>query len=312
MKLSIIIVNFNTAKFLRDCIESIIKSAGNLDFEIIVVDNASKEKFQIPNTKYQIKVIRNKKNLGFAAANNQGIRQAKGEYILLLNPDTLVLKDTLSQMVKFMEKNSSVGIATCRVELPTGSLDDACHRGFPTPWNAICQFSGLARLFPNSQLFNGYHMGFVNMDKVHEIDSCAGAFMLVRRKTGDKVGWLDEDYFWYGEDIDFCFRVKRLGWKVVFLPMVKILHYKGVSGGIKKHSQYLTTADRETQLLATRARFEVMRIFYEKHYQNIYPRWLTWLVIKAIKIKENLSLLKLNYRHPDQARRARGGISQLV
>ncbi|MBI5452922.1 glycosyltransferase family 2 protein [Candidatus Gottesmanbacteria bacterium] len=299
IKLSIIIVNFNTYEFLKNCIESIYKNVGNLSFEIIVVDNASTEELRIKNHELRIKLIKNKKNVGFAVANNQGIKQAKGEYILLLNPDTIVEKNTLGVVLDYMDKNPSAGVATCKVSLPSGELDDACHRGFPTPWNAICQFSGLARLFSKSQLFDGYHMGFANMDKVHEIDSCAGAFMLVRRKTGDKVGWLDEDYFWYGEDIDFCFRVKRLGWKVVFLPMVKIVHYKGVAGGIKSHSLHLSTADKETQVLATRSRFAVMRIFYKKHYQGVYPNWLTWLVMSGIKLKEYLNLLRLRFRHPD-------------
>lgn len=296
MILSIIIVNFNTWRFLEKCIESIYKNTSDLDFEIIVVDNASTEKFRIakraPDLEFRIKLIRNKKNVGFARANNQGIKQAKGDYILLLNPDTLIPSKTLFRMIKFMEENPKAGIATCRVNLADGKLDDACHRGFPTPWNALCQFSGLSNIFPKSSLFNGYHLGYCDLDKTHEIDACAGAFMLMRREAGKQVKWLDEDYFWYGEDLDFCYRVKKEGWKIMFVPNVQITHYKGVSGGIKNHSQHITTAARETRLIATRARFDVMRIFYEKHYKDKYPRWLTWLVLGGIKIKEYISLLK--------------------
>ncbi len=291
-KLSIIIVNFNTAKFLQNCIKSIIANAGNLNFEIIVVDNASTEKLKVKSEKLKVKIILNKKNMGFAVANNQGIRQARGEYILLLNPDTLIEKRTLPEMIDFMEGNPNVGAVTCRVNLENGKLDDASHRGFPTPWNSFCHFSGLGKIFPKSKLLNGYHLGYCDLDKIHEIDACAGAFMIIRKQAGEQVSWLDENYFWYGEDLDFCYRLKKAGWKIMFVPKAAITHYKGVSGGIKEHSQHLTTATGETRLLATKARFEVMRIFYEKHYKDKYPKWLAWLVIGGIRIKEYISLLR--------------------
>lgn len=295
IELSIIIVNFNTYRFIDKCLKSIYQSNfPRSQLEIIVIDNDSKDdsvsllKKNFPN----IKLIQNKKNVGFAKANNHGIRQANGNYVLLLNPDTLVDTDTLIEVVSFMDKNASVGIITCRVELPNGTLDDASHRGFPTPWNAFCHFLGLAKLFPNNIFFNGYHLGFKDLNQVHEIDSCAGAFMLIRKKTGEDVSWLDEDYFWYGEDIDFCYRVKKAGWKIIYVPKVKILHYKGVSGGIKDHSREISTADRKTQILAARSRYEVMRIFYEKHYRGIYPSIITSLVMVGIRLKEFLNLLR--------------------
>lgn len=300
IKLSIIIVNFNTTELLNNCINSIYKYTGKTIFEIIVVDNASKEELRsfdlaqdkITNQELRIKLIKNNKNIGFAAANNQGIKKARGKFILLLNPDTLITNNVLEGVVDFMEENPKVGISTCRVELESGQLDDACHRGFPTPWNSICQFSGLSRFFPKSKLLNGYHLGYCDLDKIHEIDACAGAFMIIRRKAGEEINWLDKDYFWYGEDLDFCYRVKQSGWKVMYIPQFQILHYKGVSSGIKNHSLHFTSADRATKLLATKARFEVMRIFYEKHYKNKYPKWLTWLVLGGIKIKEYINLQK--------------------
>ncbi len=296
MKLSIVIVNFNTGKFLGNCIDSVVKNTKELDFEIIVVDNASTdkpvEKLRTENLELRTKIIENKKNVGFAAANNQGIKQARSDYILLLNPDTLICDNVLPKMIDFMEQNREAAIASCKVILKNGELDDACHRGFPTPWNAFCQFSGLSTIFSKSKLLNGYHLGYSDLDKTHEIDACAGAFMLIRRKAGEEVSWLDEDYFWYGEDLDFCFRVKKAGWKIMFIPQYSVTHFKGVSSGIKNHSQHLSSADKKTKLLATRARFDVMRIFYEKHYKNIYPVWLTWLVLKGIDIKEYISLLR--------------------
>ncbi len=294
--LSVIIVNFNTYSFLSECLESIERS--NIIFkkiEIIIVDNNSgnKEAERIKKTFSYLNLIKNSENIGFAKANNQAIKKSLGKYVLLLNPDTIVKKDTLEIMLKFMEKNVEVGAATCKVNLPGGQIDDACHRGFPTPWNAFCHFAGLAKLFPYSRFFNGYHLGFGNMEQVHEIDSCVGAFLLIRREVGERVDWLDEDYFWYGEDIDFCYKVKNAGWKIMYVPTTSILHYKGVSGGIKKHSQHLSLADKKIKYLATRSRFEVMRIFYEKHYKKKYPVWIKTVVLWGIKLKEYLSLAAL-------------------
>ncbi|MCL4338869.1 glycosyltransferase family 2 protein [Patescibacteria group bacterium] len=294
--LSVIIVNFNTYSFLSKCLESIKRSNVILEkIEIIVVDNNSgnKEAERIKETFSYVNLIKNRENIGFAKANNQAIKKSLGKYVLLLNPDTIVKKGTFETMLKFMEKNVKVGVATCRVNLVSGQIDDACNRGFPSPWNAFCHFSGLAKLFPQSKFFNGYHLGFWNMEQVHEIDSCVGAFLLVRREVGERVGWLDEDYFWYGEDIDFCYKVKNAGWKVMYVPTTSILHYKGVSGGIKKHSQHLSLADKKIKYLATRSRFEVMRIFYEKHYKKKYPEWIRAIVLWGIKLKEYLSLAAL-------------------
>ena len=188
-----------------------------------------------------------------------------------------------------MDKNKDVAVATPRIDLSDGTLDDACHRGFPTPINALFYFSGIANIFPHNLFFNGYHLGFQNMNKVHEIDSCVGAFMMIRRSVGDKIGWLDQDYFWYGEDIDFCYRVKENGYKVVYLPSTKITHFKGISSGIKNHSKELSTASSETKKLATKARFDVMRLFYKKHYLNKYSKLITDLVFLGINLKEKLS-----------------------
>ncbi len=296
ISLSIVIVNYNTGDFLFKCLESVKKSSFPQDkLEIIVIDNASSDNsinFLIKK-RQDVIFIQNRRNTGFAKANNQAIKKATGDYILMLNPDTLLQKDTLAVMYGLMEKNKKIGVATCKILLPDKTLDDACHRGFPTPWNALCHFSGLSKLFPNSLLFDGYHLGYQNLDKIHEIDSCVGAFMFIRKNAGEEVGWLDEDYFWYGEDLDFCYRLKEKGWQVAFNPETEITHFKGISSGIKKHSRGFSSADRKTKLLASRARFEVMRIFYRKHYRQKYPRILTWLVLKGIQTAEYFSLRKV-------------------
>ena len=298
--LSIVIVNFNTRDLLRDCLKSIEKSVKTKCFsswEIIVVDNASKDKsVEMLKSEFpKVKLIASSGNLGFSKANNRGVEKTSGRYVLFLNPDTLVPANTLSKMIEFMDGNKKAGAATCRVELPNGDLDDASHRGFPTPWNSFTHFSGLEKLFPQSKLFAGYSLGHLPLGKIHEIDSLVGAFMLLRRKAGEEVNWWDEDYFWYGEDIDFCFRLKKKSWKIYFVPTVKIIHYKGASSGIKKTSKKVTTASKETRLAASLASTEAMKIFYKKHYEKNYPKIVAKFILGGVRLLKELRLLKARF-----------------
>ncbi|MBI2268262.1 MAG: glycosyltransferase family 2 protein [Candidatus Blackburnbacteria bacterium] len=303
--LSIVILNYNSEDFLVGCIQSIREAdMKGIVYEIIVVDNASTDgsleeirstKFEIRN-KFKIQIIQNEENLGFAKGNNVGVNKASGRYVLFLNPDTVVSKDAIKTVFKFMEDNSDVGVATARLELADGKLDESSHRGFPTPWNAFSYFSGLEHLFPRNKLFAGYTQGWLIGKKApHEVDSIGGAFFFVRRKAAEEVGWWDEDYLWYGEDIDFSYKLKKMGWKVVFIPQVKVLHYRGVSSGIKKHSRGISTASKETKILAARASTQAMRIFYNKHYVGAYPRPLTWFVLQGIRILEQVRLVKVKF-----------------
>lgn len=293
MDLSIIVLSYNTKWLLRDCIRSIKnnKPKGK-EYEIIVVDNASVDgSAEMVEKEFpDVTVIANKENIGYSKGNNLGVRKSKGRFFLFLNADTVVYEKTFDTMIRLMEEHNDVGAATCKVELPNGKLDEACHRGFPTPWRSFCHFSGFSKFFPNSKLFAGYNLGWEDSNKTHEIDACAGAFMIVRREAGKQIGWWDEDFFWYGDDLDFCFRLKGQGWKVYFVPTVKILHYKGASGGIKKISRHLTQATKETRVRATDARFEAMKIFYNKHYKHKYSPFVTWLVMLAINFKRRFSL----------------------
>jgi GT2 family glycosyltransferase len=296
--LSIIIISFNTKDLTLACLKSIFSHVKEIAYEVIVVDNNSKDdsvreisklESKIPN----LKLIINKENLGFSRANNIGVKHSTGRYVLFLNSDTLVPKKTLEYMINFMDKHTQAGAATCFVRLKNGKLDDAAHRGFPTPWNALCHFSGLAKIFPRSLFFNGYHLGWKDLDKMHEIDALAGAFMIVRRAAGEQTGWWDEDYFFYGEDIDFCYKLKERGWKIYFVPEVEILHLKGASSGIKKESQKITTASIETKRWVTNHRFEAMKIFYRKHYLHKYPYLVTRAIMLAIDLKKFFSLRSL-------------------
>lgn len=292
MDISIIIVNYNAREFLKKCLSSIMENVRNVSYEIVVVDNNSSDnspemvKKEFP----QIKLIANKNNIGFSKANNQGIKASqKSRYVLFLNPDTVMQEKTVEEMIGFMDNHKDAGASTCKLVMPNGEIDDASHRGFPTPWNAFSHFLGLPRIFPKSRIFAGYNLGWMDFNSTHRIDVLAGAFMLVRRIAGEEIKWWDEDYFFYGEDIDFCYMLNQKGWKIYYVPKVFITHYKGVSGGIKSVSKEITTASDETKKRATKWRFDAMRIFYKKHYQQKYPWIINFLVDKGIALREKFA-----------------------
>lgn len=302
LDLSIIIVSYNTRKLTVECVESILKTAKKISYEITVVDNASSDdsvdeiqklKGENQNLNSKIKIIKNDQNFGFSKANNIGIKQSSGRYVLFLNSDTVVREKTLDGMVEFMDSHKDAGAATCQLDLPNGEIDDASHRGFPTPVRSLFQFSGLAKIFSHSQFWNGYHLGWHDLDKTHEIEALAGAFMIVRREAGEALKWWDEDYFWYGEDLDFCYRLSKNGWKIYYVPEFTTLHYKGASGGLKKTTQNITTASKETKMKATKARFDAMRIFYGKHYKDKYPVLLNMLVLNGINLRGKFAEWKI-------------------
>lgn len=294
--LSIIIASFNTEKLLRKCLQS-IEAADLCQYkhEVIVVDNASSDSTikMLKKNFPQVVLLENKTNLGFARANNLGVKKATGRYILFLNPDTQVSKNAVKVVLDYMKSHKDVAVATPSVELADGELDEGAHRGFPTPWNAFCHFSGIPKIFPKSRIFAGYTMGWeLDNPEPHEVDSVVGAFYLVRGEAGEEVGWWDEDYFWYGDELDFSYRLKKAGWKIVYIPSVKILHHKGAASGIGKSDRDITTATRETKLRAARASTEAMRIFYRKHYSNKYPKLLTWLVLAGVDLLETFRVIK--------------------
>lgn len=291
--LSIIIVNLNTKQFVLDALTSIEKNykeeVAKGTYEIIISDNGSIDgsvaafrEYKKTSSMKLLMILDNKKNLGFAKGNNVGVKKAKGRYILFLNPDTVMYPKTLSTLIDFMDTHKDAGAAGCRVDVPTGGIDEASHRGFPTPWNAFTHFSGLERKFPHSKLFAGYTRGWEDLNKIHEVPSIVGACMLVRREAGEQVGWWCEEYFFYGEDLDFCYSLWEKGWKIYYIPTVHILHYGGVTIGIKKYSQHTSSEDIEKKRFSQMHRFEAMRIFYKRHYMKKYPKFVTWAVFKGI------------------------------
>ncbi len=306
--LSIVILNYNTKDFLLECLQSIKESdLSGINTEVIVVDNASSDgsiakiKNYSPQGDSRISKIKNfsavfnKRNVGFSAGNNIGLKYTTGNYVLFLNPDTVLPKNALKMIYEFMERHKDVGVASPRLELADGTLDEASHRGFPTPWNAFCHFAGLRKLFPKSRIVAGYTMGWLLDDKEpHEVNSVSGAFFFVRRKAGEEVSWWDEDYFWYGDELDFCYRLKEKGWKVIFVPGFSVLHYRGVASGIKGHSRTISTATQETRVRAAYASTEAMRIFYKKHYAGKYPKVVMGLVLFGITVLEKIRTTKVN------------------
>jgi len=294
-QVTVIIVTFNVKDLTRNCLNSIIKPNENL--QIIVSDNGSVDgtvemvKKEFPN----VLVLDNKENLGFAKANNKARKYCRGEYVLILNPDTVVEENTIKSCLEYIEKDEKIGALTCKIDLWSGGLDKDSRRSFPTPFIASTHFSFLDRLFPKSKVFARYWYGYLSEDEIHGIDVPQGAFCLIRKAVMDKVGWYDEDYFLDGEDIDLAYKIKQLGYKIIYYPKVRIIHYKGASKGKKVSGQH-TKVDPQVRKRALSSGVESMKIFYKKHYIHKYPWILNKLVFVGIDIIKTLRLLMFHLK----------------
>lgn len=285
--LSIVILNYNSGDFLFKCLNSLDKNHASLKLDVWVVDNASTDaSIKLAQENFpKISYILEKANIGFSKGNNLALKKIENEYILILNPDTEVFPETLNYMVQYMKDHLDVGAATCKVELPNGELDWGSHRGFPTPLASFLYY-----FLKNDSL---YHLSSKDMKKDHEVDAISGSFFLTRKSVLDKVGLFDEAYFMYAEDLDLSFRIKKAGYKIVYVPEMKICHYKGVASGIKDHSQKISTATYESKLRAFNAFYETMKIFYKKNLEKSYPFFINWLVYFAIDLKWVVAKRKL-------------------
>lgn len=279
MKLSIVIVNYNVEHFLEQCLHSVYTALEGLEGEVWVVDNNSVDgSLAMLNRKFpQVKLIANKENVGFARANNQAIRQSSGEYILLLNPDTIVEPDTFSKCVQFMDEHPEAGGLGVKMLDGKGNFLPESKRGLPTPRVAFYKIFGLSKLFPKSKKFGSYHLTYLDKDEIHSVDVLSGAFMLMRKSVLDQVGLLDEDYFMYGEDIDLSYRITKGGYKNYYFPKTRIIHYKGES--TKKSSvNYVYVF------------YNAMRIFAEKHFSQKNAKLFSWLINFAIWFRASLAI----------------------
>jgi len=281
MELSVIIVNYNVKHFLEQCLHSVQKASKNLDVEIFVVDNNSVDGSpQLVRDKFpKVQLVENKQNVGFSKANNQAIRQAKGKYILLLNPDTVVEEDTFRKIISFMDENPDAGGLGVKMIDGKGNFLPESKRGLPTPWVAFSKIFGLSKLFPKSKKFGKYHLSYLDENEIHEVDVLAGAFMLLRKEALEKVGLLDETFFMYGEDIDLSYRITQGGYKNYYFPETTIIHYKGES--TKKGS-----------LNYVKVFYKAMVIFAQKHFSGGRASIFSVLIHLAIYFRAFLSITK--------------------
>lgn len=271
MDLSVIILNYNTRELLKKCLQSVFDSQTNYRFEVLVSDNGSTDGSaqMVINDFPKAKLIQNKKNLGFSKGNNVAIKQAQGRLVLLLNSDTTVRPNAFNLSIKYMDEHADVGCMGCKVLLPDGNLDKACRRKFPNPANAFLRLFGFKK-------FSDYNLsGDINQET--EVDSVMGAYMVVSKNVIGKVGMLDEEFFMYGEDLDWCWRIKEAGYKVMYYPNVEITHYKYGSA---------QAIPFKTIGLA----HEAMKIFYRKHYARQYNLLFNLLVYAGIELRKYLVL----------------------
>ena len=304
LDLAIVILNYNTRDLLRDCLRSLLDAHGDFSWRVVVVDNAStdgsaamvRDEFASALDQDRFHLIENRVNSGFSAGNNVALRwlgfdeeRAPSQnvhnlprYVLLLNPDTLVPPETLAAMLAFMQAHPNAGAAGPRVRRLDGSLDRACRRSFPTPQVSFYRMLGLSRLFPGSRRFNAYNLEYLPEDAVHEVDAVVGAFMLLRREAILDAGLLDEQFFMYGEDLDWAKRIRDAGWSVWYNGQVEMTHVK-------------EAASRQSGR-ARVAFYEAMWLFYRKHYRRETNFFLDRLIAAAIAAKGGVDLVRYLWR----------------
>ena len=292
-ELSIIILNYNTPDLTINCLKSIVEASRGLgDIEVIVVDNGSGDgsvkqlknlKIKNQNDRLKIKIIESGENRGFAGGNNYGLKDAGGKYVLFLNSDTILKPEALRVALDKIKSIPRIGAITANTVLANGKMDPDCHRGFPTPWASLTYFLGFERLFPNTKLFGQYHQGFLDLTADHEVPAGAGAFMLIPKTVINQVGTWDDNYFFYGEDLDFFYRIHNAGYKVVYIAKPLLTHFKGASSGLRRESKGVST--KANRVKVAKASIQAMEIFYKKFYVDKYPSWLTQFILLGIKVK---------------------------
>jgi len=291
--LSIIIVNYNVKYYLRECLQSVYCATERVSFEIIIVDNNSTDGSvdMVKNEFPEVKLIENCQNLGFAKATNQVLREHEGKYALLLNPDTVVLPNALDKMVEFMEANPQAGALGCKLLYPDGSLQRSC-RSFPTLTTTFFENTGLEKFFPKNKLVAKYKMGYWDYNDLREVDQPMGSALMIRREVIRQVGLLDERFYMFFEEVDWCFRAKKRGWKIYFIPRAEIIHYGGQSA-------------RSTMSEMMIQGYKSKHKFFRKHY-GILSEWIVkqmdlWgLIFKILYRTAIISVNSINGSNDDK------------
>jgi len=286
LDLSIIILNYNGLFWLKKLLPTIDKyylKKSKYKAEVIVVDNDSQDdsvKFLKKNFQW-VKVLESGQNGGFAFGNNVALRQTKARYVMLLNSDTEFLEDksNLDILIDYLDKNRKVAVVGPRLELSNGQLDPASHRGEPHPWAAFSYFMGLEKLFPENKFFAKYHLGDLPLDQIHQVDAISGAAMMVKQSAIKKVGLLDENFFMYGEDLDWCRRFREANYQVVFHPEVTIVHHKYKSG--------IKSVNKKTARKTHSFFYDAMLTYYDKYYGSKYPNFLRRILRSYIFVKRD-------------------------
>ena len=297
MDLSIVILNYNTREHLRTCLEAVraegstTLSDGPIAAELVVVDNASNDGSaeMVAEQFAWATLIRSPRNGGFAYGNNQALPRTRGAAVLLLNPDTVLPPGGIAQLLATLSAHPEAGVIGPKLLKPDGSMHLAGRRSFPTPAIAFYRLSGLSRLFPHSPRFGRYNLTFADPDRAIEVDSVCGACLLVRRTVVERVGLLDERFFMYGEDLDWCLRTRQAGWKVRYEPSVVVQHQHGA-------------ASRQRALRTTYHFFRAMDLFYRKHYVDRYHPVVTGMVRTAIYGALALAMCRALLTSPSQRR----------
>ena len=295
-KLAVVIVNYNTAGLLRACLASIPDGYRGGEVDIYVVDNGSVDDslHMLANEFPSVHVTASAHNGGFAYANNIALSRimalADGpEYTCILNPDTVVVPGAFDVLIEYLSAHPDVGVVGPRLLLPDGTLDRACRRSFPTPEVSMWRMLGVARLFPRSQRFGRYNMTYVDEHQTIDVDAIVGACMVMPTAVLREVGGLDDTYFMYGEDLDWCFRFKQYGWRIVYVADAVVHHIK-------------RAASRQQPVQTIRHFYDAMRIFFRRYYAATTPLPFRWLIEAGITLAEQAALLR-NRLRPQRAAR---------
>ncbi|NOX38767.1 MAG: glycosyltransferase [Calditrichaeota bacterium] len=280
-KISVVIVNYNVKEYLEQALISLQRALKTIPHEIFVVDNASVDGSvaYIRKRFPQVKLIESPVNLGFARANNLALKQVQGEYVVIINPDTVVQEDTFTQLLAFFEAHPDASAATCKIINPDGTFSVDCRHSIPTPMIAFWKVVGLSRLFPRSRIFGQYNLTYLNPDETYTVPAISGSFMMIKKSVLDEVGYFDEQFFMYCEDIDLCHRINQAGHKIYYVPTTQIIHYKGESTK-KNNIDYVITFNK------------ALYQFFRKYYAHRTVFFVRWLIVLGIILRGVFIYLK--------------------